>query len=204
MKTLEVASAGAHLVELVGGVATGGERVALVNGGVPVAVLVNARELRALDETIAMLSNHDHLRRVAAGEDAIQIGDLLAGSDLQLLDPGHQFVQRALTRASAAAEPGAAQDHWDLMVSGPARRTLEKLPRHMSDLVLRFVFQHLLVDPARVGIELRGSLSRRFCAHVETEMVIYRLDSVKRSVRLIEVLHSGGLVGQPMEPGRRW
>ena len=202
MTTVDVAAAGPQLAEMVAAVTQRGDRVVLAQGAVPVAALVALRELRALDETVAILSDRDHMRYILAGEDAIQNGDLLAGSDLELLDPSHRFVQPANARSATTAAP--TPDRWELVVSGPARRRLGKLPGHLADVVLRFFFERLVVDPMRVGLELRGALSRRYCTHVETETVVYRLDSVKHSVRVIEILHTGGLVGQAMEPGRHW
>jgi hypothetical protein len=51
-------------------------------------------------------------------------------------------------------------------------------------------------------VELHGFLARRLAARVETVLVIYRLDSVKRVVRLVEVLNIGGLVGR--HDSRHW
>lgn len=202
MTLVEVAAAGPRLGEMVAGVSERGDRLVLAQAGVPVAALVSLRDLRSLEETVALLSDRDCVRLIFEGEDAIQRGELLAGSDLELLDPSRRFVQPAMARAGTAAV--AAPDRWELVVSMPARRRLERMPGHLRDAVVRFLFERLVADPARVGIELRGTLSRRFAAPIETESVIYRLDSVKQSVRVIEVLHRGGLVGQPMEPGRRW
>jgi prevent-host-death family protein len=202
MTTLDVAAAGARLAEMVGGVSERGDRVVLAQGGVPVAALVSLRDLRSLEETVALLSDRDCVRFILEAEEAIQRGEMLAGSDLELLDPSGRFARPAMERAGTASV--AAPDRWELIVSVPARRRLEKLPGHVSDAVVRFLFERLVVDPARMGVELRGTLSRRFCAQVETEAVIYRLDSVKQSIRVIEVFHRGGLVGQPMDAGRRW
>jgi antitoxin YefM len=202
MTLLEVAAAGARLAEMVAGVHERGDRVVLAQAGVPVAALVSLRDIRSLEETVALLSSPESVRAIFAGEDAIQRGELLAGSDLQLLDPSRRYLHQAAARTANA--PVGAADRWELVVSAPARRRLEKLPAHVSDAVVRFLFERLATDPVRLGVELRGTLSRRFCAHVETESVIYRLDSVKQAVRVLEVLHRGGLVGQPMEAARHW
>jgi hypothetical protein len=60
----------------------------------------------------------------------------------------------------------------------------------------------MLVDPIGSGVELHGFLTRRLAARVETALVVYRLDSVKRVVRLVEVLNIGGLIGR--HDSRQW
>lgn len=190
MLTLDVLEAGPRLAELVASVAGRGERVTLTVQGAPSGVLLHPRELASLVESIELLSDHEAVRRIAAGESAFQAGDVLAGTDLSALDPTHRFVR--------------PPEAWDVAVSGPARRALERGPVHLREMVLRFVFERLSADPQRHGVELRGGLSRRHVARIETERVVYRLDSVKRSVRVIEVLHGAGLVGQSTDSGRRW
>src|SRR5579862_3520285 len=103
MTLLEVAAAGAHLSEMVAGVADRGDRLVLAQAGVPVAALVSLRDLRSLEETVALLSSPDAVRMILEGEDAIQRGELIAGSDLELLDPGHRYVQPAVERAATAS-----------------------------------------------------------------------------------------------------
>ncbi len=201
MTTLEVSAAAPRLGELAAGVAAHGERVTLLDRGAPVAVLVRPYDLRALLESVELLSDRDVMKRILDGESAFQVGEVISGSDLGSLDPEHRFLRNAPARVPG---PGIPPDgHWELAVSGPAARSLAKLPPHIRDLVLHLMFDQLTVDPARYGVELRGGLSRRYVAHVETEMVVYRLDTVKRAVRVIEVLRGGGLIGQT-EASRRW
>jgi PHD/YefM family antitoxin component YafN of YafNO toxin-antitoxin module/mRNA-degrading endonuclease RelE of RelBE toxin-antitoxin system len=202
MTMLEVSAAAPRLGELAAGVAAHGERVTLLDGGAPVAVLVRPYDLRALLESVELLSDRAVMQRILDGESAFQAGDVISGSDLGSLDPGGRIVHHATARSAAQGMP--ADGHWEMAVSGPASRALAKLPHHIRDLVLHLMFDQLTVDPTRYGIELRGGLSRRYVAHVETEMVVYRLDTVKRAVRVIEVLRGGGLVGQSSEANRRW
>jgi PHD/YefM family antitoxin component YafN of YafNO toxin-antitoxin module/mRNA-degrading endonuclease RelE of RelBE toxin-antitoxin system len=203
MTMLEVSAAAPRLSELAAGVAAHGERVTLLDGGAPVAVLVRPYDLRALLESVELLSDRAVMQRISEGESAFQSGDVISGSDLGSLDPGGRIVHHATARSAAA--PGVPADgHWEIAVSGPASRALAKLAPHIRDRVLHLMFDQLTIDPTRYGIELRGGLSRRYIAHVETEMVVYRLDTVKRAVRVIEVLRGGGLVGQSPEASRRW
>jgi prevent-host-death family protein len=200
VSSYDVSQAGAQLGEIVAGVAAG-ERPTLTQAGAPVAVICRPRDLRSLEESVEMLSNREALTRIVAGENAFQVGDVLAGSDLGSLDPSNRFHRPGSARGAAAPVP---EDEWEIAVSRPAAAAIARMPQHVADVVLRFLFERLLLDPVGHGVELRGSLSRRFVAHAETEIVVYRLDSVKRVVRVIEVLHFGGMLGQPIHQGQHW
>jgi PHD/YefM family antitoxin component YafN of YafNO toxin-antitoxin module/mRNA-degrading endonuclease RelE of RelBE toxin-antitoxin system len=202
MTMLEVSAAAPRLSELAASVAAHGERVTLLDQGAPVAVLVRPYDLRALLESVELLSDRDVMHRILEGESAFQGGDVISGSDLGSLDPEQRFAGQAAARSAGPSAP--PDGHWELAVSGPASRSLAKLPAHMRDLVLHLMFDQLTLDPTRYGVELRGGLSRRYVAHVETEMVVYRLDTVKRVIRVIEVLRGGGLLGQSREASQRW
>lgn len=203
MAGIEVSAAAQQLGDIVAAVAQRGERVTLLEGGAPRAVMVHPYELRALVETIELLSDPDVMRRIADGEASFHTGDVLAGSDLVALDPDHRYARPGTQRPAGGAAT-ATDGPWDMAVSGPAARSFAKLPAHIADLVRALLFDRLVVEPTRYGVELRGSLSRRFVTHVETELVIYRLDSVKHSVRILEILHGAGRPGERVEPGRHW
>jgi hypothetical protein len=104
--------------------------------------------------------------------------------------------------ALAAAVRTTPDSRWGLVASEPARKALDELQFHVADEARRFIFGQLLVDPVASGVELHGFLARRLAARVETALVVYRLDSVKRVVRLVEVLNIGGLVGR--HDSRHW
>jgi antitoxin YefM len=198
MGTLSVDDASLKLHDLVSAAAGAtGERVVLSLAGRPAAAIVGLRHLAGLEETIDLLSSGDAVRRLAEGDAAFDAGDVLAGPSLGTIDPSGRYGK---TRPDV--KPGELP--WELLVSGPAARTLSKLPAHISDLVVRFIFERLSSRPAQAGVELRGRLSRRFAARVETETVVYRLDTVKHSVRVLDVLHRGGLVGHGQSAGQRW
>ena len=90
----------------------------------------------------------------------------------------------------------SANNRWGLVASEQARKALDELQFHVADAARRFIFGQLLEDPVGSGVELHGFLIRRLAVRVETALVIYRLDSVKRVVRLVEVLNIGGMVGR--------
>jgi hypothetical protein len=172
--------------------------------GAPAAVILSARELEGLEYTVDLLSEPKTVRRILEAEAALQSGNLYMGEELAALDPDARFVVRAVTGgvALAAAARTTADNRWGLVASEPARKALDELQFHVADEARRFIFGQLLVDPIGSGVELHGFLARRLAARVETVLVIYRLDSVKRVVRLVEVLNIGGLVGR--HDSRHW
>jgi antitoxin YefM len=199
-----VAAEGDNLKDVVDRLLTSRERLFVERTGVPVAALISARELEGLEYTIDLLSEPKTVRRILEGEAALQGGNLYMGEELAALDPDARFVARAVTGGVvlAAAMRSGGGNRWDLVASVPARKALDDLQFHVADAVRRFIFGQMLNDPVGSGVELHGFLARRLAARVETALVIYRLDSVKHVVRLVEVVNIGGLVGQ--HDTRRW
>jgi PHD/YefM family antitoxin component YafN of YafNO toxin-antitoxin module len=180
------------------------ERILVERDGAPAAVIISARELEGLEYTIDLLSEPKMVRRILEAEAALQSGNLYMGEELAALDPDARFVARAVSGSASlavAARP-SGDDRWGLVGSEPARKALDELQFHVADAARRFIFGQLLIDPIGSGVELHGFLSRRLATRVETALVIYRLDSVKRVVRLVEVLNIGGLVGR--HDSRQW
>ncbi|HEV2361542.1 MAG TPA: type II toxin-antitoxin system Phd/YefM family antitoxin [Acidimicrobiales bacterium] len=192
MGSLSVEDAGARLGDVVAGVRSTGERAVLLLGGEAAGVIVRPRDLASMEETIEMLSSADAMRAITEGDAAFMSGDILVGESLKQIDTAGRFA----TAASSVPD----DERWELMLSGSAHKAIGKLPGHVSDLVLRFMFERLQVDPQRAGIELRGNLHRRMAARVETETVVWRLDTVKHACRVLAVLHRGGLLGQADAP----
>jgi prevent-host-death family protein len=65
---LSLADVKAHLSELVGRVHAEHERVTLTVHGKPSAVLIATEDLESLEESLAVLSDPDTMRRLAASE----------------------------------------------------------------------------------------------------------------------------------------
>ena len=173
------------------------ERVFVERGGSPAAVIMSARELEGLEYTIELLSEPKMVRRILEAEAALQSGNLYMGEELAALDPDARFVVRGIGGGLSVAAPRSTTDNrWGLVSSEPARRALDELQFVVADEARRFIFGQLLVDPVASGVELHGFLARRLATRVETALVIYRLDSVKRVVRLVEVLNIGGMIGR--------
>ncbi len=199
-----LAGEGDNVKDVVDRVLATRDRLVVDRAGVPAAVIMAARDLEGLEYTIDLLSEPRTVRRILEGEAALQGGNLYMGEELAALDPDARFVARAVTGGVvlAAAMRSGGGGRWDLVASVPARKALDDLQLHVADAVRRFIFGQLLNDPVGHGVELRGFLGRRLASRVETALVIYRLDSVKHVVRLVEVLYVGGVVGR--HESRRW
>lgn len=78
---------------------------------------------------------------------------------------------------------------WDLIVSGPARRAIDRLPGKVALAVLDFLVGGLVLNPHRVGKQLRGDLTGLHSARVGTYRVIYEIDEQERLIRVINVDH---------------
>jgi prevent-host-death family protein len=79
---MPLADVKAHLSELVGRVNTHHERVTVTVHGRPSAVLVAVEDLEALEETIAVLSDTEALRQLAASDAELARGE---GENLEAL-----------------------------------------------------------------------------------------------------------------------
>ena len=186
-----LAGKGDKLDDVVDHVLATRERIFVERDGAPAAVVLSVRDLEGLEYTIDLLSEPKTVRRIIEAEAALQSGNLYMGEELAALDPDARFVVRTVTGGISlpATARSSADNRWGLVASEPARKALDELQFHVADEARRLIFGHLLVDPAASGVELHGFLARRFAARVETALVIYRLDSVKRVVRLVEVLN---------------
>ena len=78
---------------------------------------------------------------------------------------------------------------WDLVVAGPARRAIDRLPDKVALAVLDYLVGPLLEDPQRVGKPLRGDLAGLHSARVGAYRIVYRTDQLSRTVRVIYIDH---------------
>lgn len=74
-ETLPLADVKAHLSELVGRVNRQHDRVTVTVHGRPSAVLLSLDDLESLEETIAILSDSDTLRQLAASDAELARGE---------------------------------------------------------------------------------------------------------------------------------
>jgi mRNA-degrading endonuclease RelE of RelBE toxin-antitoxin system len=78
---------------------------------------------------------------------------------------------------------------WDLVVAGPARRAIDRLPGKVAIAVLDFLLGPLCENPRRVGKPLRGELAGLHGARVGTYRVLYEIDEESMTVRVIAIDH---------------
>jgi len=78
---------------------------------------------------------------------------------------------------------------WDLVVAGPARPAIDRLPAKVAVAVLDFLTGPLAESPHRVGEALRGELTGLHSARVGTYRVVYAIDDDERTIRVVYVDH---------------
>jgi mRNA interferase RelE/StbE len=77
----------------------------------------------------------------------------------------------------------------ELVVAGPARRAVERLPSKIAIAVLDFLLGSLSQNPHRVGRPLRGELAGLHSARVGAYRVVYEIDAEDHMVRVIYIDH---------------
>lgn len=78
---------------------------------------------------------------------------------------------------------------WDLVVAGPARRAIDRLPDKIAVAVLDYLVGPLLENPHRVGKPLRSDLMGLHSARVGAYRIVYEIDQRSRTVRVISIDH---------------
>ena len=82
---------------------------------------------------------------------------------------------------------------WDLVVAGPARRAIDRLPEKIALAVLDYLVGPLLENPHRVGKPLRGDLVGLHSARVGAYRIVYEIDEPSRTVRVVCIDHQADL-----------
>ena len=77
---------------------------------------------------------------------------------------------------------------WRVIVSGPARRSLESLPEKYAHAVVH-LFLLLAENPQRVGKKLRAGYEGRWVARRGPYRVMYVIDPERHEVRVSKVAH---------------
>ena len=85
-ETLSLSAVKARLSELVDRVEHEDDRIVVTRNGRPAAVLVSPDDLESLEETLAVLSDRELMRRIRQGESAAERGDVV---------PLHQLKRRS-------------------------------------------------------------------------------------------------------------
>lgn len=84
-KVLPLSEVKAKLSEVVDEVTTTHERVTVTRNGRPVAVLVSADDLEAMEETMALLSDPAAMSEIERGRAAIAAGDVATKDEIEEL-----------------------------------------------------------------------------------------------------------------------
>ena len=85
MTVLPFTDARNRLSELIDEVNRTHERVEITRHGHPVAVLISADDLAALEETLDVLSSPEAMRQLAESRAAVEAGDVLDSDELAVL-----------------------------------------------------------------------------------------------------------------------
>jgi antitoxin YefM len=80
--TMSLAEAKAHFSDVVSRVSGQHERVTVTVHGRPSAVLIAPEDLESLEETLAILSDPDTMRRLGASDDELAAGEQESEADL--------------------------------------------------------------------------------------------------------------------------
>jgi prevent-host-death family protein len=86
-ETLSLSAVKARLSELVDRVESEDDRIVVTRNGRPAAVLVSPDDLESLEETLAVLSDRELMRRIRQGETAAERGDVVPLDQLQHRNP---------------------------------------------------------------------------------------------------------------------
>ncbi len=78
---------------------------------------------------------------------------------------------------------------WNLVVAGPIRRAVDRIPPKVAAAVLDFLLGPLAENPRRVGRPLRGDLQGPHSAQVGAYRVVYEIDDTTRTVTVLYVDH---------------
>lgn len=78
---------------------------------------------------------------------------------------------------------------YELRVTGPAQRQLERLPEGTAAAIVEFMLSALMENPYRVGGRLQRELSGLYSARRGAYRVVYEIDEEQRAVVVLRVDH---------------
>ena len=83
----------------------------------------------------------------------------------------------------------SAEPPFELRVTGPVQRQLERLPEKTAAAIVEFMLSALVENPHRVGGRLQRELARFHSARRGAYRIIYEIDDDKRLVIVLRVDH---------------
>ncbi|HZU79670.1 MAG TPA: type II toxin-antitoxin system RelE/ParE family toxin [Acidimicrobiales bacterium] len=78
---------------------------------------------------------------------------------------------------------------WNVQLSSPAVRNLDRLPPRVVPAVVEFLYGPLADDPKRVGKLLRGALEGIYSARRGDYRVLYELIDDRQLVLVVRIAH---------------
>jgi mRNA interferase RelE/StbE len=82
-----------------------------------------------------------------------------------------------------------AEAEYELLLTAPAQRGLDRLPANVAAAVAEFLVGGLLEAPARVGKPLRRELKGLWSARRGPYRVVYEIDEAARRVVVLRIDH---------------
>ncbi len=82
-----------------------------------------------------------------------------------------------------------AADPYELRVTGPVQRQLERLPEDTAAAIVEFMLSALIENAHRVGGRLQRELAELHSARRGAYRVIYEIDEEQRAVIVLRVDH---------------
>lgn len=81
------------------------------------------------------------------------------------------------------------EDRYELRVTGPARRQMERLPDGTAAAIVEFMLSALVDNPYRVGGRLQRELAGLHSARRGAYRVVYEIDEDQRAVVVLRIDH---------------
>lgn len=78
---------------------------------------------------------------------------------------------------------------WRVVVAGPARRSIERIPAKVGIAILDFLVGPLFENPRGVGKPLRGELAGLHSARAGAYRVVYEIDSDTAAIHVLYIDH---------------
>ncbi len=82
---------------------------------------------------------------------------------------------------------------YDVELTGPVRRALQRIPPRVVSAVVEFAFGDLAREPHRVGKPLERELSGLFGARRGPYRLLYRIDDEAQRVHIVHIGHRTGV-----------
>lgn len=83
----------------------------------------------------------------------------------------------------------APDDAYELRVTGPAQRQLERLPDGTAAAIVEFMLSALIDNPHRVGGRLQREFAGLHSARRGAYRVVYEIDEEQRAVVVLRIDH---------------